>query len=336
MDWLDDRLASGRARARGGIEISRNGRGSAGTHGAAVRLLASVRRTLAASEIARYVAVGLGGVLVGVAAYARFIEPSWLEVRRLSIDVPSLPPALDGLVIAQLSDLHLDRSALGDGLVLRAIRACNAARPDVVVLTGDYLAVREAADVLEQVLARLDIRPVYAVFGNHDYRYGPRHRRALERCFAGLGIDLLDNRAVAFRRNGATLWFVGVGDGYTSHDRLVEALRLIPPGERPRILLTHYPDLLLDLSEGEFDLALAGHSHGAQIHLPVLSNIALARSATRFASGLFVVRGIPLYVNRGLGTSGQRVRLLARPELTLLSLRHPRREGACRGSKEQR
>jgi predicted MPP superfamily phosphohydrolase len=69
------------------------------------------------------------------------------------------------------------------------------------------------------------------------------------------------------------------------------------------------------------DLALAGHSHGAQIHLPIIASAALRNSDTVFGGGRHTVHGLPMYVTRGLGTSGHRVRFLARPELALVTLR---------------
>lgn len=258
---------------------------------------------------------------MGLAGYSHLIEPFWLDVTRLSVTLCGLPPALDGVVIAQLSDFHLHRDASRDGAVARAVDVCNLARPDVVVLTGDYVGKRHAVACLGDALSKLKVRPAFAVFGNHDYRFGPKNRRLMESCFAELGVDLLDNRAAAFDRNGARLWFVGVGDGYTSHDRLAEAMRGLGENDRPRILLSHYPDLVEELPTDQFDLALAGHTHGAQVHLPLLARIALRRSDTAFDRGFYTVRGLPLYVNRGLGTSGRRLRLFSRPELTLLTLR---------------
>ncbi len=264
----------------------------------------------------------LGAAALGlIGYYCHWVEPFWLDVARPVVALRGLPTALDGLVVAQLSDFHLHRDAGRDGAVARGIAACNAAQPDVVVLTGDYLGQRQALPYLTEALRALKARPAYAVLGNHDYRFGPKWRRRLEACFSELGIDLLDNRAACFERNGARLWFVGVGDGFTSHDRLDEALRGLGASDRPRILLSHYPDLIEELPTDQLDLVLSGHSHGAQIHLPLVARIALQRSETAFDRGLYTVRGLPLYVNRGLGTSGRRLRLFSRPELTLLTLR---------------
>jgi uncharacterized protein len=264
---------------------------------------------------------GLAAVAGGVAAYAVLYEPYWLEVTRRELALPNLPSALDGLVIAQLSDFHLGRTTDELNPVSLAIDACNEARPDVVVLTGDYTTGRNCLPTLEKTLGRLDGRPVFAVLGNHDYRFGRTYRKGLMATFERLGMTVLDNRSASIEHRGARLWFIGVGDGFTSHDRFGEAMLDLTENDRPRVLLTHYPDLVFDLPMEQIDLALAGHTHGAQIHLPLVTALALRHSDTIFTGGLYWPRGVPLYVNRGLGTSSYPIRLFARPEVALLTLR---------------
>jgi predicted MPP superfamily phosphohydrolase len=269
---------------------------------------------------------GAAASLAAVAGYAFQVEPAWLDVVRVDIPVPGLPRELDGLVIAQLSDFHVQDRLRPDDAAVQAVAVCNAVRPDVVVLTGDYVISRRVLPYFTDLLKELKARPIIAVLGNHDYRHGPRHRRALIDAFAELDITLLQNQSIGLKLHGGKLWFVGVGDGYTSHDQIDHATRELGDADFPRILLTHYPDVLPDYPRGEFALALAGHTHGAQINLPIVSRAALARSDTHFSHGLYWINETPLYVNRGLGMSGYQVRLFARPELTLLTLRGtPRR-----------
>lgn len=259
----------------------------------------------------------------GLGVYSHWIEPFWLEVTRTQIVVSDLASELDGLVVAQLTDFHLQERPDDRSATFQAIEIVNQIKPDLVVLTGDYLNARASLSTFDRALGGLKTRPAYAVFGNHDYRFGPTIRRGLERSFAEHNVTLLDNRSIAFARGEHRIWFVGVGDAYTSHDRLDDALSGLDSADRPRVLLTHYPDYLWDVQRGSFALALAGHTHGAQIDLPVLSERALRQSDTTFSDGLYQANGIPLYVCRGLGTSRWRLRLRARPELALLILRAP-------------
>src|SRR5438105_14372744 len=234
-----------------------------------------------------------------VGAYSYFVEPHWLEVTHPALVIPGLPGELAGFRIAHMSDFHLATAACGAATVVRAFDECNRAKPDVVVLTGDYTSSRRALEAFPDVLRCLTARPSLAVFGNHDYRFGRDNRRRLIRTFQDAGITLLDNASSTVSRGSAKVWFVGVGDGHTSHDRMDEAMQGLTDANRPRILLTHYPDLLSELPPSTFDLALAGHTHGAQVRLPLLTRWALRGSHTRFISGLFRVNGMSLYVNRG-------------------------------------
>jgi predicted MPP superfamily phosphohydrolase len=271
-----------------------------------VMLVASIGATVATSALAAY---GFG------------VEPFWLEITRPIIRIPDLPTQLDGLVLAHLSDFHVSSTVEHRSAVRQAIDACNLARPDAVILTGDYAVSREAVPAFASLLREIESRPAFAVMGNHDCRFGPGHYRGVVEALQNAGITLLDNRSTTIDCRGQKVWLVGIGDGFTGHDRLDVAVRDVSANDHPRILLTHYPDVLLGRVPMTFDLALSGHSHGAQINLPLITGRALRQSDTQFVGGLYCVAGTPVYVNRGLGTSGYRIRIRARPELALITLR---------------
>ena len=130
-------------------------------------------------------------LMTGAAAFVggllySLIEPHRLRVRRFDVAIQNLPRAADGLRIAQLSDLHFS-AITGESVVRRAVELCNAEKPDVIVLTGDYISRRNsyssftlashwARDVMgyAQEMARVvaDLRApegVFAVPGNHDH-----------------------------------------------------------------------------------------------------------------------------------------------------------------------
>jgi len=285
--------------------------------------ITSVFRSVVSRAPLGLAAAGVTAALAGVAAYSHWIEPYWLHVSHPTVEIAELPAEFDGLRIAHLSDFHLGRTLDARCPVVQAVEACNNQHPDIVVLTGDYISQRQSTANLIALVRKLKTRPIFAVLGNHDYRFGPNHRRTLSRSLTEVGVTLLENRSAVFERNGARLWFVGVGDAYTSHDRLNEAQQTLRESDQPRVLLTHYPDFLLDVPAHQFDLAFAGHSHGGQINLPMLTQRALAHSDTVFAGGLYWVGGTPLYVSRGLGTSSHRIRFLAPPELSVMTLRSP-------------
>jgi predicted MPP superfamily phosphohydrolase len=260
--------------------------------------------------------------------YARHVEPTWLEVNRLDIPVPDLPAAFDGFRLVQLSDLHCG-PRVPPGYVAEAVDLALAERPDVVVLTGDFIHkgyrhVREAAAGVRRLRAP---HGVFAVLGNHDYsirnalglrRYRHLHR-AVEAALAGEGVRVLRNETVPLTHGGSVLDLAGVDDLWSRACDLDRAYAGHEP-THPRVVLAHNPRTVEHLGGRRCDLMLSGHTHGGQVDWPGLGRVTLGRKARRFAAGLYRHEGTYLYVNKGVGF-GWRFRFGARPEVAALTLR---------------
>ncbi|BDG06953.1 metallophosphoesterase [Anaeromyxobacter paludicola] len=263
--------------------------------------------------------VAAGAALPGLAeAATRAGEDPPLQGERRTFTVAGLHPAHDGLRVAQLSDLHVGPRTPPER-IRAAIEAANAFRPDLVVLTGDYVCNqrREAGEVRE-ALAGLEA-PTVAVLGNHDYWTDPR---AVARSLVRLGYDVLENENTTLTLRGEPFTVVGVGDLFTGNARPFAALRGARRGGS-RIVLAHGPKTadLLKLS-GEPLLCLSGHTHGGQINIPGVTRVLLSALAHEpYDRGLFHVGPVQLYVNRGVGNAAVRVRVNAAPEVTLATLR---------------
>ena len=259
-------------------------------------------------------AAGVAGALPGAAEAA--VQPPRAE--RVTFEIPDLDPAHDGLRIAQLSDLHLGPKA-EPSLVREAIEQANAFQPDLVVLTGDYVCHRET-DVphVRDHLGGLGA-PVLATLGNHDVWVDPGGITAALREH---GYEVIENGWTTLRLRGAPLAVVGVGDHMTGHDDVLAATRGLPSGGPPPLVLAHGPRTADKLAALERPaLCLSGHTHGGQINLPILTPLALATIRERYQRGHYRVGGVHLYVNRGIGTSGLRLRFNSPPEVTLATLR---------------
>ncbi|MGI5837546.1 MAG: metallophosphoesterase, partial [Chloroflexota bacterium] len=130
---------------------------------------------------------------------------------------------------------------------------------------------------------------------------------------------VLRNESIGVDLRFGPVWFVGVDDGYSMRDDLEKAQSDLSPEQYPRILLTHYPDVVDRLRQDEFQLSLAGHSHGGQVRIPILDRLVVnGHARTSYTRGLFLVNGNPLYVNPGIGMSGLPLRFRNRPEVTFL------------------
>ncbi len=274
-------------------------------------------------------ATSLGGL------YAWRVEPNWLDVTSRDIPVAHLPPELDGLTIAHLSDLHVG-PLVEPEFVGRAVDLANGLDPDIVVITGDFVTwSADFAKSAAQQLSRLTSRyGVYGVLGNHDVWADPDR---VAQVHEALGIKMLRDEAVGIDAGTSRLWLVGLEDaGYSCYGgrnadtfdrewapkvRVVDDI-LAPLDEMPRILLVHNPDMNDLLSGRRIDLALSGHTHGGQVRLPVVGAPYLPSCrGQKYAGGLAAGPGWPVFVSRGVGMTGIPVRLNCRPEIGFLTLR---------------
>jgi uncharacterized protein len=254
------------------------------------------------------IVAGLGAVAAVCLAWGWF-EAGWLRTRVLELPVDGLPPELDGLRIAHLSDFHLGRPSRGSVAVRRAAEWVRERRPDIVVVTGDLLSHPRGRSALDEALAGLD---AYAVLGNHDVEV-TRDPFSQAADLGGLGATLLDGESTTIEVRGVPVQIAGT-------EPRIDA-PAPPADERAafRILLSHYPRLRTP----GYVLVLAGHMHAGQIVLPYPGGkLRLAHLGAPLAEGVYRRDGVTLHVSPGLGTTFVPFRFFARPEATELVL-HP-------------
>lgn len=278
---------------------------------------------------AMWLGVGSGAVGVGVlgALVWGFLgEPRRFSVTTLQVPVHGLDPSLAGLRIVHLSDLHIG-NGLEDARLARLVATVNELSPDLIAITGD-LFDHDPALLVEGARALALLRAplgVHAVLGNHDLYAGAEAVAAALATHAP-GIRLLRG---AWSRvpTPAPFYVAGVDDpgrDWTVHGRglpAIDKLAAAAPNDGPVLLLVHRPDAFAQASSLGFALVLAGHFHGGQIALPGFGgrwNIAAALSP--FHRGLYRRADSALYVSRGVGFAGPRIRLGSPPEIALLEL----------------
>jgi predicted MPP superfamily phosphohydrolase len=205
----------------------------------------------------------------------------------------------------------------------------NALAPDLVCVTGDLVDRRETCAVAFPTLAGLRARHgVVVTLGNHDvYAGADAVTAALERLTP---FAVLRNARMELRIGEAALAILGVDDlgrdwarGVPEHPALPPLAARVPSGQ-PIIVLSHRPDCFRQAARLGATLMLSGHTHGGQLALPAwLGSRArnLAEFITEFDRGLYRESDATLYVNRGLGFTGQRVRLFTPREIACIELR---------------
>ncbi len=276
----------------------------------------------------KFVRLAASAGVAAVAIDSTLIEPIRPRIVRQDIALRRWPERLQGFTIALLSDFHYD-PYFSIHPLRAAIGPVNALRPDLIVLTGDFVSLPlfssndEKAALAADPCARL-IRQMqapyglWAVLGNHDYFSDPDHVTA---ALQSQGIHVLSNRSVAIEVNGARFWLSGVND-VLSHTADLDATLQSVPRDEATILLAHEPDYADYVSRYAIDLQLSGHSHGGQIRLPFVRPLYLPELAKKYIWGMYKIGSLTLYTNPGLGTVAVPVRLNCPPEITLLTLRH--------------
>ena len=238
-------------------------------------------------------------------------EASGFELTTPELAVAGLDEAHDGLVIGHLTDIHIGPRT-PDQRVLAAVDALNAARPDIVFLTGDYITRK--GDPLERIpdlLGRLQV-PAVAVLGNHDHwTDAATITRDLER----IGIAVLRNRHTVVQVRGRALAVVGVDDAVSGHDDVADAFKGVAR-HAPRLVLAHSPPTLDALPPDAGLACFSGHTHGGQF-LPWNFFVPLQQP---FTAGLERWKDMWVYTSRGTGYWGPPVRVMAPSEITRLRL----------------
>lgn len=239
------------------------------------------------------------------------------ELRRIDVRVPGLSKDLDGLRIAQLTDIHY-----GPFFDMRdlewAVAMANETRPHLAVVTGDLITRRN--DNLEECMRILRAlradAGVLGCLGNHEtYAKAERQTELLGRA---AGIRFLRSRRETLRFGSASMAVTGV-DYQPVAKRYLRGVKAEPA--MFNLLLSHNPDVFTRARQLGFDLTLAGHTHGGQINVEILhEHLNVARFFTRYVYGLYSEGGRSIYVSGGLGTVGAPVRLGAPPEVTLVRL----------------
>lgn len=242
-----------------------------------------------------------------------------LEVTRHELFVDDLPPSCDGYRIAFLTDTHVASFVRRD-FYREIVARVNAFEPDLILFGGDFVTFRRhislAAEVLTDGLRAGEA--MYAVRGNHDYWAGID---LLENELAARGVEFLTNRSVMLR---GELPLVGIDEIYRGTPDVARAFAGIDP-EKPCLAISHHPDVIDLLADRRADLLLCGHTHGGQIRFPFFGPVVVPSAHEGdYAAGFHRVRGVLLYVSRGIGAIPP-LRILCRPEVALFTLRRGRR-----------
>jgi uncharacterized protein len=271
------------------------------------------------------------GGAAGAAFYAGEVDRHWLDTTHHEVRLPGLAEDFDGFRIVQLSDIHLEEFT-EPFFVREAVHHINLLKPDAVFLTGDFVSRELGSQKFAEgtawkcasILAELECRTRYAIFGNHDHMVGPEH---VGKALTENGVTMLRNSHVPLERGRGRLWLAGVDDPVLGRPDPEQAIpeSIRKKQNEPVVLLCHAPDFVNQFKtrpEGQaVNLMLSGHTHGGQVRIPFLPPMLLPPLGQEYLAGWFQLGNLQLYVNRGLGTVGLPFRFNCAPEVSCFTLR---------------
>jgi predicted MPP superfamily phosphohydrolase len=265
-----------------------------------------------------------GAIGVGFSAYGIWNAERLPVITRRTLVFPNLPPALNGLRIAHLSDVHAGVH-MSEAKMQEIVKQTNALGADLIVQTGDMIDISQSF-IPDYVRAFRDLHAplgVVTVLGNHDRYTG---QDAVIRGVKDAGQVFVKNGVHVIERGGAALALVGIDDPHAwrsddpQDDDIDAALRLTPPAHDAfRILLAHRPGAFDGAAPRDIPLTLAGHIHGGQFYLPVVG-WSPGRLITKYVMGHYTQGASQLYVSRGIGVVGVPLRVFVPPEIALFEL----------------
>jgi uncharacterized protein len=256
------------------------------------------------------VATGAAAV-AGAASYGFFDERHALGMTQADVPVSRLPAALVGLRIGLITDVHRSRW-VSDADVDLGVRMLMAARPDLVVLGGDYVTwgnrrfVAPSAEALGPLSAP---HGVFAILGNHDDDHD------MPAALTSRGVVVLKDARTDLSIRNERVTLAGIRF-WTK--RTADIASVIGTAAGTVILLAHDPRRFTEATALNVPLVLSGHTHGGQVVIPGLGAVAAQKFPV--LAGLARQRNTTIFVSRGLGTVYVPVRINCPPEVAVLTL----------------
>lgn len=268
------------------------------------------------------------GASVGTLAWGAYSENKTIEISRLVLPYSELHPDLCGFRLVQITDIHAG-PLISFETISRVVSSANALKPDLIVLTGDYVNHNPA--YVHGCLALLDELKapagVFGVYGNHDYYTGIS---AMKAGFSKTRISMLSHSRGAAAGLEGGLNIIGVDDpvsGWAADAEFRDLAKISPHvfHDQFNLLLSHRPGIFRTCQDWNVELTLSGHTHGGQAILPGVGErgFSLAGFFVRYTHGLYESeqnREVRMYVNRGIGTIVAPVRLFCKPEIVEITL----------------
>ncbi len=264
-------------------------------------------------DLLKSLAVASVGALSGAAAWGTAYERHHIQRITRDLSVRGLPPALDGLRVGMITDVHHSSVVPADD-VIRAVSLLTEASPDIMVLGGDYVSFfdRQYAGPVAELLAPLANAPhgSFAVLGNHD------DEREVPATLTARGFTLLRDQRTEITVRGERVDIAGIRFWTRTAG---DVARVLKGTGGTTVLIAHDPRRLVEAAALDVQLVLSGHTHGGQVIVPTIG--AIAGRKFPVLEGYATRENTSIFVSRGVGTVYVPMRINCPPDVAVLTLR---------------
>lgn len=267
-------------------------------------------------------------ILLLLGFYLNF-ENTSLQVAHYDILDNKIPEDFNNYRIIQVSDFH---NTTSKKLTNDLVENIKKQKPNIIVLTGDLIDSRktEVTFAINFIKEIKDIAPIYYVTGNHEARVSKYSE--LKEQMNNLGINILENKAIAIRQNDSTLNLIGINDPSLANENKVSDNEIIRTEinnleydkDIYTILLSHRPEAFDTYVSENINLIFTGHAHGGQIRIPFVGGVVAPNQGLfpKYTSGKYEEKNTTMIVSRGIGNSIFPFRINNRPELIIVVLKN--------------
>lgn len=245
-----------------------------------------------------------------------------IETKMLVSRVVKYSNDKDATKIIQLSDIHISQLYVSWKKIKNTIEK---EKPDIIILTGDYIDTKsQIFEFLKFIDYIKEKNEIIMCFGNHDYKFERIEKKQFSIFkdeLKSIGIKILENDSYKFNNKSKIINFIGIEDFRTRRPNVREIINQHVYDDATNVVISHNPEIILDIENDRIEYLFCGHFHGGQIWMPFNLEFKLLRNEKTckmgFKKGSYIYNGIELYINRGLGNVLLPFRFLSRPEITI-------------------
>lgn len=257
---------------------------------------------------------------------AKYVNTNEIKIREEIIETNRLNENSNDILIAYFSDLHYG-NFIDNNFLEKIVKTINDFNPDIIIFGGDlidgygYFGTTEEKknDLISRMKQLKSKYGNYFILGNHDLYLNNLFIEMVS-IIEDSGFTLLNNdTSTIYLDNNNYLNIIGMNpmtDEEANYNDIFSSIN----ANNFTLVVSHYPDDFDKIIDNNFDYMLAGHSHGGQIYIPIVSSFIAKEGCRNYFRGKTTKNNKTLDITKGVGRTEIDARFLADAEIVLYRL----------------